>query len=211
MKNRIQAPFSTAIAIAVGLVVLLGYFLELGLLVNLRRVFVQWGVILASVALLVGIVHLFSVHWRKLSHGESGSIYSLVLILAMIGTIGIVGYFGPTATWSMWVFDYLLVPVESSLMAIVAVILIYALARLVRRKITVFNLVFLGVTIILLLGTAPLLGIEIPGLQGPSGIHDLIMRVPVTAGMRGILLGVALGIVATGLRVLLGADRPYGG
>jgi hypothetical protein len=210
MKNRIQAPFSTAIAIAVGLVVLLGYFLELGLLVNLRRVFVQWGVILASVA-LVGIVHLFSVHWRKLSHGESGSIYSLVLILAMIGTIGIVGYFGPTATWSMWVFDYLLVPVESSLMAIVAVILIYALARLVRRKITVFNLVFLGVTIILLLGTAPLLGIEIPGLQGPSGIHDLIMRVPVTAGMRGLLLGVALGIVATGLRVLLGADRPYGG
>ena len=211
MKNRIQAPFSTAIAISVGLVVLLGYFFELGLLVNLRRIFVQWGVILASVALLVGVVHLFSVHWRKLSQGESGSIYSLVLILAMIGTIGIVGYFGPTAPWSMWVFDYLLVPVESSLMAIVAVVLIYALARLVRRKITVFNLVFLAVVILLLLGSAPLLGIEIPGLQGPAGIHDLIMRVPVTAGMRGILLGIALGIVATGLRVLLGADRPYGG
>jgi hypothetical protein len=29
------------------------------------------------------------------------------------------------------------------------------------------------------------------------------------AGARGILLGVALGTVATGLRVLLGIDRPY--
>jgi hypothetical protein len=28
------------------------------------------------------------------------------------------------------------------------------------------------------------------------------------AGMRGILLGVALGIIATALRVLIGADRP---
>jgi hypothetical protein len=211
MKNRIQAPISTSIAIAVGLIVLLGYFFELGSLVVLRRIFVQWGVILASVALLVGVTHLFSVHWRKLSHGDSGSIYSLVLILALIGTIGVVGYFGPTATWSMWVFDYLLVPVESSLMAIVAIILIYALSRLVRRKITIFSLVFLGVTLLLLLSAAPILGIEIPGLQGPAGLHDLIMRVPVTAGMRGILLGVSLGIVATGLRVLLGADRPYGG
>jgi hypothetical protein len=29
--------------------------------------------------------------------------------------------------------------------------------------------------------------------------------------MRGILIGVALGALTTGLRVLFGADRPYGG
>jgi len=31
------------------------------------------------------------------------------------------------------------------------------------------------------------------------------------AGIRGILMGVALGSIATGLRILMGADRPYGG
>ncbi len=31
------------------------------------------------------------------------------------------------------------------------------------------------------------------------------------AGARGILLGVALGSVTTGLRILMGVDRPYGG
>ncbi len=32
----------------------------------------------------------------------------------------------------------------------------------------------------------------------------------VTGAARGIVLGVALGAITTGLRVLLGADRPYG-
>jgi len=31
------------------------------------------------------------------------------------------------------------------------------------------------------------------------------------AGARGILIGVALGSLTTGLRVLLGTDRPYSG
>jgi len=31
------------------------------------------------------------------------------------------------------------------------------------------------------------------------------------AGMRGLLLGVGLGTLAAGLRVLSGVDRPYGG
>jgi hypothetical protein len=30
------------------------------------------------------------------------------------------------------------------------------------------------------------------------------------AGARGLLLGVALGAIATGARVLLGLERPYG-
>ena len=40
-------------------------------------------------------------------------------------------------------------------------------------------------------------------------IKDWVFDVPMLAGMRGILLGVALGTLATGLRVLLGVDRPY--
>ena len=32
-----------------------------------------------------------------------------------------------------------------------------------------------------------------------------------SGGARGILIGVALGTLTTGLRILFGADRPYGG
>jgi hypothetical protein len=40
-------------------------------------------------------------------------------------------------------------------------------------------------------------------------IKDWVLEVPALAGARGILLGAALGTAATGLRVLLGIDRPY--
>jgi hypothetical protein len=35
------------------------------------------------------------------------------------------------------------------------------------------------------------------------------MAVPVTAGARGILLGIALGATAAGLRILFGIEHPY--
>jgi len=41
-------------------------------------------------------------------------------------------------------------------------------------------------------------------------IRDWILNVPAMAGVRGILLGVGLGAVLTGIRLLLGVERPYG-
>jgi hypothetical protein len=42
-------------------------------------------------------------------------------------------------------------------------------------------------------------------------VHPWITQVIALGGARGILIGVALGTLTTGLRVLFGADRPYGG
>jgi hypothetical protein len=191
--------------------VLLGYFVDLDLLSTLRHIFLNWGMALAGVALVVGVANLFTVHWRKFSSGEQGAGFSLILILSLVFTILTVGYFGPTAPWSMWIFNYIQVPIESSLMAILAVTLAYASVRLLRRRPNGFSIVFVVVVLVMLLGTAPLLGVEIPGLYGPQSLSTLIASVPAVAGARGILFGVALGTVATGLRILMGVDRPYGG
>jgi hypothetical protein len=63
--------------------------------------------------------------------------------------------------------------------------------------------VFLCTAILVLLGQVPVWNLTVF-----QDVRDWIMRVPAMAGMRGILLGVALGITATALRVLIGADRP---
>jgi hypothetical protein len=87
-------------------------------------------------------------------------------------------------------------------------VLLYAGVRLLSRKSNLLSIVFVVVLVLILLASGPLFGFDVPGL---NELRDWIAEVPAVAGMRGILLGVALGIIATGVRVLLGADRPYGG
>jgi hypothetical protein len=50
VKFRFRAPVSTALVIASGLVVLLGYFFEFQYLASLRSLLLNWGVILAAIA-----------------------------------------------------------------------------------------------------------------------------------------------------------------
>lgn len=210
----IKSPLSlivTAIAISFGLIVLAGYFIQFPLLAILQKSLLQWFVILAAIALLVGVVNLFTVHWVKASSNQQGSFYSILLIISLVVTLAVAGYLGPTADAALWLYNYIQVPVETSLMAILSVVLAYAGVRLLRKRPNAFSAIFIGTGLLMLLGTAPLFGVVIPGLHGPFGIKTLISQIPAVAGARGILLGVALGTIAAGLRVLMGVDRPFRG
>lgn len=203
-----KAPIATAVAIAIGLLVLVGTLVPLPLLSTVRQVLLEWAIVLAAIALLVGVVNLFSVHWRKLIQGRPGGFYSAMLILSLVITLTIVGWFGPTHDYSMWLFNNIQLPVESSLMALLPILLLYGGVRLLGRRLNVFSVVLLVSAIIVLFTSVPLLGLEIPGL---SELREWIARVPASAGARGILLGIALGSLTTGLRILIGGDRPYAG
>jgi hypothetical protein len=204
----VRNPIYTAIAIGVGIVVLLGYFLQFDLLVNLRIVLLEWATILVATALLIGVVNLFMVHWRKSTTDQPNRVNSIALLAGLTITLVVAGWFGPTDQYSLWIFNYILIPIEASLMGILAVVLIYAGVRLLRRKPNLLSIVFIATAVVILLMSGPLFGIDIPGL---AELRIWIGKVPAVAGARGILLGVSLGIVAAGLRILMGADRPYGG
>jgi hypothetical protein len=204
----VRNPVYTAIAIGVGIVVLLGYFLQFDLLVNLRIVLLEWATILVATALLIGVVNLFIVHWRKSTTDQPNRVNSIALLAGLTITLGVAGWFGPTDQYSLWIFNYILIPIEASLMGILAVVLIYAGVRLLRRKPNLLSIVFIATAVVILLMSGPLFGIDIPGL---AELRIWIGKVPAVAGARGILLGVSLGIIAAGLRILMGADRPYGG
>jgi hypothetical protein len=208
VKNSLRTPILAIIAFASGIIVLLGYFLELPWLQDLRSMLVDWAVILAALALLIGVLNLTRVHWNRVKTSQKGSVHSLVLIVSLLVTLVIVFVFGgPTAPWSMWIYTNILIPVETSLLALLAVILIYAFARMFHRGVTIPTFIFAGVVVFVLIGAFSLPGLEFPLLRE---LRAWLTQVWALAGIRGILLGVALGTIATGLRVLLGSDRPYG-
>lgn len=200
-------PLYPAVAIGVGIVVLLGYFLQIDLLVNVRIMFLEWATILVGIALLVGVVNLLIVHWHKATSDHPNRYNSIALLVGLFVTLLIVGYFGPTNPVSMWIFNYIQIPIEASLMALLSIVLIYAGVRLLRRKPNLMTIVFIATAVVILLMSGPLFGIDIPGL---AELRIWIGKVPAVAGARGIMLGISLGIIAAGLRILMGADRPYG-
>jgi hypothetical protein len=94
-------------------------------------------------------------------------------------------------------------------MAIIAISLTYAAIRLLSRRLNLMSIVFSVVLIILLVGAIP--AVTASDFNILSSIRNWIMSVPVVGGTRGIVLGMAMGIIATGIRILMGTDRPYGG
>ena len=199
---------NAVIAIISGLFVLLGYFIP-AVFGSLQSLLIGWAIILSAFALLLGIFNLAMVHWKKMGSEGPGSVYSIVLLISLFVTMIIAGLSGPTGSWSLWVFNTIQVPVEISLLAVLAVVLVYAGARLLSRRPKWNSILFLVTVLLVLLGSVPLFFIgEIAPL---TVVRAWLAQVPAIAGARGLLLGVALGTIATGLRILIGVDRPYGG
>jgi len=220
VKLNFKSPFSVVIAMSFGLVVLAGYFFgtnaagETTTLGVLRDFSLQGAIILAAVALLVGIANLTSVHIKKISKGENLG-YSLVLLLALLITLS-VGLYDiartyllgePTFQNTQWFFNNIQFPIETSLMAILTVSLTFAAARLLGKRMTVFTAVFITTVLILLVGAIP----QFSSISILSWLRNWVIQAWAVGGARGILLGVALGTIATGIRILMGSDRPYGG
>jgi len=203
-----KAVFLAAIAVGSGLVVLLGYFFTLPILVGVRVAFLRWAAVLTGFALLIGVANLLRVHWRKIAERQPGAFYSVLLLLAFFLTVAVVGILGPASAAAAWLFRYVQLPLEASLLAILAVALAFAVARLPYRRLNLFSLIFVATVLFTLVSALSIPGLEFPLLQQA---RQWLIQVVSLAGARGILLGVALGMIATGLRVLISADRPYGG
>lgn len=190
-----------AVAITFGLTTLVGLLF----VPPLSRLILDWMAFLAAVALVLGIVNLFAVHLRR-SFRRNG--YSLLLLLSMVAVfaLAVTDEVGITEGWVDSIFFQIQVPLEAALASLLAFFLLFAGIRLLQRQRNVWSVLFLLTAIFLLFSQSPL----------PSGwgafiepVRTFINGVLVTAGMRGLLLGIALGTIMLSLRLLAGVERPY--
>ena len=157
--------------------------------------------------MLVGLLNLMFVQLEKIRTRQKNSIYGALLIVSLLGTFGLGLVLGPENQFVQLAVDAVIVPVEASLMAILAVTLVYASIRLLRRRADVMTVIFLVMAVIILVAVMPTPIGPIPGdwlILQFAGMFS-------SGGARGLLIGIALGTLLTSLRVLFGIDRPYGG
>lgn len=192
----------TAVAIAVGLVVLLDFFFTHPLLDTIGIAFREWTIILTAFAMLLGLTNLWLVHLlRVVRRNEPGVGYSAIVLLTSTMVIFIGLLFGLPSAPMAWLFDNVYVPLQGTFFALVAFFLATAAYRALRAQ-NVETTLMLIAALIVFLGQMPL-------LNALGDAKEWVLRVPSEAGVRGILLGVALGTIATGLRLIVGIDRPY--
>jgi hypothetical protein len=170
-----------------------------------------WGVLLAAGAVFLGLFNLFQVHWNRVDRQASGWAYSGVLIFFLVVTLAMGLFFGPDFEIMILLFEYIQVPVEAALLALLAVALVVAGFRLVSRRRDLFSVVFVATSVLILIGNSPWVLASDSAIAHLLGnVRAWVGQVWAAGGARGLLLGVALGAAATGARVLMGVDRPYG-
>lgn len=227
MRLRLFNLLATIIAMAAGLVTLLGYFLPVNVtgplsgLLGVRLLLLATVSLLTAWAVLAGALNLLMVHGRKFVNQRPGWFYSLFVLLGF-AVVVFLNLLAPFIGWgqgaanaaNLWLLTYFIGAGGAALAGLVAFFLVFAAYRLLRTRPAVTSVVFLVTVVVALLVLAPWpAALEGSAAVGETPLRALLRTVtllPATAGARGLLLGVALGAIATGLRVLIGLDRPYG-
>ena len=191
-----------------------------------------WFDVLASIAFVLGGGNLLRIHLTKISDRRAGWAYSAITIVAFLvtlvvglGKIGVLpneqfpsyplsGDYNEIGSPFWWLYEYALKPLTATMFAMLAFYVASAAFRAFRAKNTE-ALLLLATAFVILLGRTA----AGPALTGwfPDAIAGLrtenltvtIMQVFNTAGNRAIMIGIALGIASTSLRVILGVDRSW--
>ena len=219
--KRVWRIILVVVTLSTGIIVLFSFVFDNPMLHSLRGLFVEWTVILVAFAMLLGVYNVLRVNAQRIQSGK-GVVYSIVLVVSFLavflpgilsaeqlpGALGdLVGeQVGPTGRIVDWMYQYVQRPLQATLFSLMALFVFTAAWRAFRVR-SVASILMLVAALVVLLGSVKLsLGGNWSQLVD---VRNWVMGVPVMAGARGILLGIALGTIITGLRLLLGVDRPY--
>ncbi|HEX7880765.1 MAG TPA: hypothetical protein VF720_15225 [Candidatus Eisenbacteria bacterium] len=181
--------------------------------------------IIAAIAFILGGLNLLKIHGEKISRRAHHWQYNLVTVVAFLLMLG-AGFWSLAfpGTWKgsvqspgtffNWMYQSTFSPLQSTMFSLLAFFVASASYRAFRAKTKEASLL-LGAATIILLGRTPLghyLTFWLPDplqmLHIPT-LSGWILGVPNLAGQRAILIGIALGIISTSLKIILGIERSY--
>jgi hypothetical protein len=177
-------------------------------------IIVAFGIVLGGASVLranLGAIASREPHWP----------YKAVLVVSLLATvmIGAVdgvrnqGAFLDSGTLSRWMYDNLYSPTSATMFSLLAFFIASAALRVLRVR-TLEAGLLVAAALIVILGRVPagdaLTG-WLPANLRLGALQEWIMDVPQSAARRAIMIGAALGVMATGLRVMLGIERAFPG
>lgn len=161
----------------------------------------NWTVLLAAFALLLGVANVVLVHFRRVYSGQRDWIGSLVLLVALFAVLltGLLDTRSITAPAVEWFFDAIIAPGQATIFALLAFFTAAAAYRYLRigRRGGAW----------MLAGALMIFAAQLPVVALPPAAQrtfNWLLSQPVSATLRGVLLGSSLALIVIGVRFLLG-------
>jgi positive regulator of sigma E activity len=167
---------------------------------------IKWIRIISAFALVLGVRSISLRHIETVRRKRSGFVYSLFTLISMAVTalLGLIFGVGAQAPIRL-IFNNILVPLGATMFSILAFYMASAAYRAFRARTFEATLLLIAAFIVML-GMVPMGNLISPHF---STIAEWLLSVPNMAAKRGILFGVALGVIATSLKIILGIERGW--
>ncbi len=174
----------------------------------------EWGALVASAAFLLGLVNLLQVNVPVIRYRHQDWGYKLVMMVGLVGSL-IAGFVGGEGRLDYapfrFVYSYVFSPLDATMFALLGFYIASAAFRAFRARNLEAALLLIA-AVIVMIGRVPLgsaLSVALFDYDYLGRVMNWIMDVPNNAGRRALLIGAALGAVATGLRIILGIERSH--
>jgi hypothetical protein len=206
----------------VGFVFVIQYFIPHYPFNRLNGWFSDWFSIIGACAIWLGALNLMRISADKIYRRKSDWLYA-ALIIASFLLIVIIGFgggpdFRDFGTNFDWLYRFIYTPLSATMFALLAFFVASASYRAFRARNLDATLLLVAAFFVMIgrvpVGDAVYLGIDenivsLPDALMPSQVASAIMNYINAAGQRAIMIGIALGIVSTSLRVILGIERAH--
>jgi hypothetical protein len=212
-----------AITAVIGLFMMLSFFVP-HQAVSVPADFLQASaIIVTAFGYLLGGANVVRLNVEAIVRRREGWAYKAVLVASLLATVAIGVAEGPgfldPGMRSRWIYDQIYSPMAATMFALLAFFIASAAFRAFRIRTFEAGLLA-AAALLVMVGRVPLTNVlagplleRLPdGLAAalaPVSVEEWIMNVPQNAAKRAILIGAALGVMATGLRVILGIERSY--
>lgn len=203
------------ITAVVGVAFVVQYFIPHFPFNRMNSWFSDWFSIVQACAIVLGALNLLMLSAQKVFKQKADWGYALIIILSFM-LITIIGFadgtgFREPGTNFDWMYNYTYIPLSATMYAILAFFVASASYRAFRARNAEATLLLLAAFFVML-GRVPvgdLLTQFMPDGAQMSDLASWIMSFPQKAGQRAIMIGIALGIVSTSLRIILGIERSH--
>jgi hypothetical protein len=166
----------------------------------------EWATVIYAFALILGSISLWNTHARKIRQKSEGWLYSIVTLVALVA-VTVLGVWQGVGEGTLVnrIYNMVNSPLASTMFALLAFFIASAAFRAFRAR---------NVEATLLLVTAILMMIGRVSIgefiwKGFPGFTEWLLDVPNLAAKRAIAIGVGLGAVSIGLKIILGIERGY--